>query len=494
MAESRGPHFAWWCENKLQHTVDHFDGEKFVLEDWQRAIVDEALKMEEGRYIWRSVAIVLPRKNGKTALLAAYALYRLIEDRGSPEILLAAASDKQAGRLFDAVVAYIRRSPELNEILTIRDYQGEIVRKDGEGKILRMSSSPERLHGYNPSLVVLDEVAQWTTPTLRKAWAALTTGGGARSSTQTFTISTAGEGHERSESILGRLIDGNEAMGEIERKDALTVSRNEAAETLVFNYSAPTNKRDDTDAVKQANPASWITSGYLSRQGANPELTTAEFLQLHACVWADSDKQWIASDVWKRNHREGVLERLEPICLGFDGSVLHDATALVACRVSDARLFLLDVWEKPPNRSGWEVPRDEVDAAFHEAMNTYRVLRCYMDPPFWQTDIARWKREYGEPPISDWLTASSKIGPALERFRTDTITGDLTHNGDPTLSRHVVNARMEKSRQSYKLTKPGRQSMERIDCAMAAVLAYEARNDAKAAGEDKPRSKTMIAF
>jgi len=103
-----------------------------------------------------------------------------------PEILLAAASDKQAGRLFEAVVAMVRRSPWLNESLTIRAYVGEIERKDGEGKILRMSSSPERLHGYNPSLVICDELAQWTTPTLRKAWAALTTGGGARTAAQTF--------------------------------------------------------------------------------------------------------------------------------------------------------------------------------------------------------------------------------------------------------------------------------------------------------------------
>lgn len=492
--ESRGPHFAWWCKDKLKHSVDVFDGLPLILEDWQQRIVDEALKMKDGSYIWRSVAIVLPRKNGKTALLAAYALYRLIEDRGSPEILLAAASDKQAGRLFDAVVAYIRRSPELSEMLTIRDYIGEIERKDGEGKILRMSSSPERLHGYNPSLVVLDEVAQWTSPTLRKAWAALTTGGGARASTQTFTISTAGEGHQRSESILGRLIDGNEKVGEIERKGALTISRNSLAQTLVFNYSAATNKREDTKAVKKANPASWITEEYLARQGANPELTTAEFLQLHACVWAESDTQWIASDIWDRLKKPDELEPLSAICLGFDGSVLHDATALVACRVEDAKLFLLDVWEKPANASGWEVPRDEVDASLSEAMNTYKVLRCYMDPPFWQTDIARWKKDYGEPPISDWLTAGARMGPALERFRTDAITQKIAHDGNEILRRHVLNARMVKSRQSYKLSKPGRQSAERIDCAMAAVLAYEARNDAKEAGEDIPRSKKLIAF
>lgn len=51
----------------------------------------------------------------------------------------------------------------------MRDYVGEIVREDGRGRILRMASDPARLYGYNPTLVVCDEVAQWVTPIL-SAW------------------------------------------------------------------------------------------------------------------------------------------------------------------------------------------------------------------------------------------------------------------------------------------------------------------------------------
>ena len=61
------------------------------------------------------------------------------------------------------------------------------------GVIYRLSSDPARLYGYNPTLVVVDELAQWTTPNLRRAYAALTSGGGARSAPQVFTITTAGE-------------------------------------------------------------------------------------------------------------------------------------------------------------------------------------------------------------------------------------------------------------------------------------------------------------
>jgi phage terminase large subunit-like protein len=113
---SRIDHFAWWCETFLVQSVDQFAGEPLVLEPWQIEFMGEALATSDptgATPSWGSVTLVVSRKNGKTSMLAAYALYRLLMDETQPEILLAAASDKQAGRLFDSIVSYIRRNPEL---------------------------------------------------------------------------------------------------------------------------------------------------------------------------------------------------------------------------------------------------------------------------------------------------------------------------------------------------------------------------------------------
>lgn len=493
---SAGEHFAWFCSTQVEQSIDRFAGTPLELEGWQREIFDEALSVgADGRPIWSSVAIVLPRKNGKTTLLAAYALYRLIYDDGQPEILLAAASDKQAGRLFDAVCSFVRRSPALMEFLTIRAYVGEIARKDGEGKILRMSSSPERLHGYNPSLVICDEVAQWTTPNLKKAWAALTTGGGARSRTQTFTISTAGMASQRSDSILGRMIDGNESLGVVERDGALAISRNEAAQTLVYNFSAQTTDPFDTPAVKAANPASWITPEYLARQAANPEVSKSDFLQLHACVWADGEDQWITAEAVALAGREG--ERIaegEQVALGFDGAMFDDSTALFACRLDDGFLALLDVWEKPQGAMGWQVPRGEVDAAVHRAMATFQVRRAYLDPPYWQSEIEKWSLEFGVEVVIPWYTArDTQMGAALERFRTDMLDGKFHHDASAVFMRHLLNARMSKTRSGYRIGKPEKGG-GKIDAAVAAVLAYEARCDAVADGALRPKRSGRAIF
>lgn len=498
MTSTAGDHFAWFCRVKLEQSIDEFAGKPLLLEPWQRAIFDEALQVDGGgRPLWSSVAIVLPRKNGKTLTLAAYALYRLVYDEGQPEILLAAASDKQAGRLFDAVCSFVRRSPELADSLVIRAYIGEIARKDGEGKILRMSSSPERLHGYNPSLVICDEVAQWRTPNLRRAWAALTTGGGARSNPQTFTISTAGEAQERSDGILGRMIDGNEADGLVERDGALTVSRNTAAKTLIFNYCAPTTDPKDTPSIKAANPASWITGEYLARQAANPELGKADFLQLHGCVWSDSEDQWLTRDTVIGAGSGDELEDGDRVCLGFDGSMFDDATALVACRLEDALISPIKVWQKKEFEDGWQVPREDVDATVAETVARFKVVRGYFDPPYWQSDIERWALEHGEELVVAWHTASaSKMSPALERFRTDMLKGEVPLGvGEfaSTLADHLVNARMTATRAGYRIGKPREHGKDKIDCATAAVLAYEARCDAIADGALARKSRRLVA-
>jgi hypothetical protein len=236
---SRIDHFAWWCETYLVQSIDQFAGEPLVIEPWQVEFMGEALATSDptgATPSWGSVTLVVSRKNGKTSMLAAYALYRLLMDETQPEILLAAASDKQAGRLFDSIVSYIRRNPELASMVVLREYIGEIARADGGGKIMRMASDPNTLHGFSPSLVIADELHAWTKPTQRKAWAALTTGGGARKNTQTFTITTAGDANERDTGILGRMIDRNESVGDVEKHPGLTISRNKSARTLIYNY------------------------------------------------------------------------------------------------------------------------------------------------------------------------------------------------------------------------------------------------------------------
>ena len=64
------------------------------------------------------------------------------------KILLAAASDRQAGGLFDAASRFVRRAPPAcPERLRVRDHEGTIICQDGLGSFLRLTSNGRRLGG-----------------------------------------------------------------------------------------------------------------------------------------------------------------------------------------------------------------------------------------------------------------------------------------------------------------------------------------------------------
>ena len=479
---TRGDHFAWWAETYCEQSVDVFAGTPLTLEPWQRDYFDEALAIgEDGAPAWSSICLVVPRKQGKTTMLAAYALWHLLEHDESPEVLLAASSDRQAGRLFEAVMQFVRRNEHLRSQVHVREYMGEISRVDGGGKMLRLSSDPERLHGYNPSLVIVDELHAWQAPRLRRAWAALTTAGGARKSAQVFTITTAGETHTRETSILGRLIDGNERQSELEKRDALTVSRNFAGRTLVWKYEAKTTDPFDTAKIKAANPASWITEEYLAKQAANPELSPDEFLQLHACVWSSGSRRaWIPRGAWQALE---VPELQVPdgaeLFVGVDAALNDDCTAVawawripdserigVKCHVIGARRGV-SCHELVAERS--MDPRIAIEVINSLRDKGHPIREIAYDPNRFEL-AARILDEDGYRVADAWGKRANQTR-AWSAWFDGVTTQRIAHDGDLVLAEHVTHAEAEHAEAGWRVRKLRGQGTVKIDALVAAAMA-----------------------
>lgn len=176
-----------------------------------------------------------------------------------------------------------------------------------------------------------------------------------------------------------------------------------------------------------------------------------------------------------------------PVCLGFDGSDVDDWSALKAETI-DGLIFtprygpdrLPTIWDPKVQPDG-RVPRSEVDDAVREAFERYEVKRFYCDPPRWETDVDRWATEHGELVVVEWPTYRPKqMHEALERFLTDLSAGRISHDGCELTTTHMANARRVTRAQRYILGKPS--NHQKIDAAMASVLAHEAAADARAEG------------
>lgn len=197
---------------------------------------------------------------------------------------------------------------------------------------------------------------------------------------------------------------------------------------------------------------------------------------------------------------DAVVADQDMITLGFDGSRrrargITDATALIACRVADGHIFELGVWEQPPGVAGdnWQVPTTEVDAAVRAAFDRYKVVGFYADPAKWEGYVAQWEAKWTrqlkvkasrDHPIEWWMSGgrATQIVRALEQFHSAVVDGELTHDGSYALTRHVLNARRRPSRAGLQIAKEHPDSARKVDAAVAAVLAWQARLDAVAAG------------
>lgn len=223
---------------------------------------------------------------------------------------------------------------------------------------------------------------------------------------------------------------------------------------------------------------------------------------------------WLSEPEWKACRDTGrSVKRSDPITLGFDGSRGRakgkpDATALVACRVSDGHVWPVDVWEAPDSPSEWEAwepPLSLIEETIDRVFREHTVVGFYCDPARdWRSYVNAWEAKYGgrvkvresvAHPFEWWMTGgrSIKIERAVQQLEAAVRNRDMTHAGDPRLTRHVLNARRRLAHNHLTLGKESSYSSRKIDAAIAAVLAWQARLDALAAGAGL-QAKTSTKF
>jgi hypothetical protein len=211
---------------------------------------------------------------------------------------------------------------------------------------------------------------------------------------------------------------------------------------------------------------------------------------------------WLEGDLWDARAKPREVPPGTPVVLGFDGSDTDDWSA-IRLQTEDGYQFTPRygpdrkpcIWNPAEHRG--QVPRLEVAAAVAEIAETFTVVRAYLDPPGWKTEIDDWAAEHGEKVFLRWETYRiTQMHAALLRLHTDVVKADttFTHDGDPIVATHIRNARkLARAGQKYILGKPSQ--TQKIDAAMSATLADEAAGDVTAAGlwpKPKVRRKVIV--
>ncbi|MBA4417241.1 MAG: terminase [Syntrophus sp. (in: bacteria)] len=145
----------------LTFSKGQWQGQQFKLLPWQwEKVIAPAFGTirEDGNRQYRYVYVEIPKKNGKTEIGAAIALYMLCADKeGKPEIYSAAGDKEQAGLVYSAAAEMVKHSPDLKH-LKILDSRKRIINPRNSGFYQVLSSESELQHGLSPSGIIFDEL------------------------------------------------------------------------------------------------------------------------------------------------------------------------------------------------------------------------------------------------------------------------------------------------------------------------------------------------
>ncbi|HEM3635470.1 TPA: terminase large subunit [Streptococcus suis] len=312
--------------NNLSHTKGKWAGKRFDLLPWQEQIVRDlfGIVKEDGNRQFLTAYIEIPKKNGKSELAAAIALYLLYADNeASAEVYGAACDRNQASIVFDVAKQMVQMSRPLEKRSKIMGATKRIVNYSNAGFYQVLSAETGTKHGLNVSGLVFDEIHAQPN---RHLYDVLTKGSGdAREQPLFFIITTAGT-------------DRNSICYELHTK-ALDILNGRKKDTsfypVVYGLSDEDDWNDEANWLK-ANPSLGHTIGIdrvreAYQQALDNPAEENVFKQLRLNMWTSSSVAWIPEHVYAKGNDPIQNESLKgrSCYAGLDLSSTSDITAFV---------------------------------------------------------------------------------------------------------------------------------------------------------------------
>jgi phage terminase large subunit-like protein len=470
-----------FCES-LPVTAGRLSGKFMKMLPWQREAI-KAIYSPKRRI--RTAFVSLPRKAGKSGFAVALVLAHLVAERDRAQIYSAACSREQSGIIFREVVAIIERTPQLASLFNIRHQIKEIEHLKTGATFRALAADAKGVHGLSPSVVIMDELAQWPN---RDLYDALVTAGGARDNPLNVVISTL------SPSPVSVMTDLTNY--------AQKVASGDISDPTFYGllHSAPTDADPWAEATwKLANPSlGHVTNIEEYRVQAQRAQAMPSAESAFRCYFLNqavaTETAFIHRADWEANNARIDPQTLkgQPCFGGLDLSSTQDLTALVLY-FPDSGAVLCHAWV--PGESvavkakADRVPYDAwVRQGFIETTQgraiDYRSIAMRLGAICSQYAVQaiaydRWKIEQlksqlaneGIPlPLTPWGQGYKDMSPAIDALETAVLSRTLAHGANPVLNWCISNCVITIDPAGLrKLDKS--KSIDRIDGAVALAMA-----------------------
>lgn len=471
----------------IRHSKGQWAGKPFELLDWQWSNVIAPLfgwKRPDGSRRFRKAGIEIGKKNGKSAMLSAIALYMLVADREpGAEVYTAAADRGQASIIFNESASMIRASPALLSRLKIIDSKKLVTYPEANSIYQALSSDVPTKDGLNIHCLLFDELHTQKTYDL---WNALRYGGAARRQPLLLWISTAG--YDRTTLCYNQV------------EYARDIQASRTVDTSFMAYVCEAEESDDwtkEETWKKANPSYGITmnaedfASDCAEAQKSPLMENA-FKRLRLNLWTQQSVKWIGSQDWNKCRRK-ITEKMllgKPCRVGIDLATVTDvASAVLLFRTTTGFAILpyfwiprdtlkkrerenrtkLDAWIKyikvtPGPVIDYDIIRKDINAL----AKRFAIKDICIDP--WNaTQIATQLMTDGFK-VEFVRCGFPSLNSASKEFEKLVLQGTLQHNGNPVMDWMVGNVTITQDPAGN--IKPDKaKSTEKIDGVVACILA-----------------------
>ena len=346
--------------HNLKHTKGTWHGKNFDLLPWQEQIIRDLFGTvkEDGYRQYNTAYIEIPKKNGKSELAAAVALYMTCGDgEWGAEVYGCASDRQQASIVFDVAVDMVDQCPALKKRIKPVISTKRLVFQPTNSFYQVLSAEAYTKHGLNVHAVIFDELHSQPN---RELFDVMVRGSGdARKQPLYFLITTAGT-------------DRNSICFEQHQKALDLIEGRKIDPTY---YPVIYGAADDDDWTSEetwykANPSLGHTIDIEKVRNAcnsakeNPAEENA-FRQLRLDQWVKQSTRWMPMEKWDACDYRIDLDELEGReCYGgLDLSSTSDITAFVLVfppRDEDEKYMILPFCWIPEDNLRLRVRRDHV--------------------------------------------------------------------------------------------------------------------------------------
>ena len=485
-----------FIEKFCKHTKSPFNGQPFLLELWEKALLECAygFKMaESGLRRFNEVLLLISRKNGKTTFIAGIDLSEFFLSKGGTDIVCASNTNDQASILFEEINNMREQSKALRNEKRSRKNIFYIYSPRNKNKIKKLSAQSKNKDGYNIEVGCIDEIHEMTDS---KVYDAIKQSQSTKQEPLIFMITTEGTVVD---GFLDKKLEYCRKMIKGEIKDERILPWLYTQDSIEEIFTDPSSWQKSNPSIGSIKTRSYFED--IMNKASNDLATRVTMLCKDFNIKQVESGSWLSYTDLNNEEKFKLEEVRDSYAIGgVDLSSTTDLTAAILLVIKDGKRYVIPHFFMPSDLVQKRVQEDKIpyDIWVKKGLITLTegnqndfskvtewfvsMVRNYGIRPLW-VGYDPWNSTY-------WVKEMEDAGFTMEKIRQGIFTmsepmkqleGDLKnkrviYNNNPILKWCFANTQAKVDLNGNIQPSKLNSKLKRIDGCVALIIAYAVLN------------------